>query len=116
MLASVGFRVEPFGTQTILLRAVPALMKASDPRAALIAIVDELEQGEDPLEKSAEARLIASVCKSIAVKGGQVLSLEEMRELVRRLEQTTAPRTCPHGRPTMIQLNIAQLAREFGRR
>jgi DNA mismatch repair protein MutL len=63
VLASVGFRVEPFGTQTILLRAVPALMKASDPRAALVAIVDELEQGEDPLEKSAEARLIASVCK-----------------------------------------------------
>ena len=62
-LASVGFRVEPFGTQTILLRAVPALMKASAPRAALVAIVDELEQGEDPLEKSAEARLIASVRK-----------------------------------------------------
>jgi len=45
-----------------------------------------------------------------------VLSLEEMRELVRRLEQTTTPRTCPHGRPTMIQLNSAQLAREFGKR
>lgn len=115
-LASVGFRIEPFGTQTILLRAVPALMKASDPRAALAAIIDEMEQGEEPLEISAEARLISSVCKSIAVKGGQVLSLEEMRELVRRLEQTTAPRTCPHGRPTMLQLNLAQLEREFGRK
>ncbi len=115
-LASVGFKVEPFGTQTILLRAVPALMKASDPRAALVAIIDEMEQGEEPLEKSADARLITSVCKSIAVKGGQVLSLEEMRELVRRLEHTTAPRTCPHGRPTMIQLNVATLEREFGRK
>ena len=91
-------------------------MKKSDPRDALVRIIDELEQGEEPLEKSAEARLISSVCKSIAVKGGQVLSLEEMRELVRRLEQTTAPRTCPHGRPTMIQLNIGQLEREFGRK
>jgi DNA mismatch repair protein MutL len=115
-LASVGFKIESFGSQTILLRAVPAVIKVSDPRAALIAIVDEMEQGEEPLEKSAEARLVASVCKSIAVKGGQVLSLEEMRELVRRLEQTTAPRTCPHGRPTMIQLNVAQLEHEFGRR
>jgi DNA mismatch repair protein MutL len=115
-LASVGFKVEPFGSQTILLRAVPALMKASDPRAALVAIVDEMEQGEEPLEKSADARLITSVCKSIAVKGGQVLSLEEMRELVRRLEHTTAPRTCPHGRPTMIQLNMTTLEREFGRK
>ncbi len=115
-LESVGFRFEEFGTQTMLLRAVPAVMRVGDPRAALVHILDELEQGEEPLEKSAEARLIASVCKSIAVKGGQVLSLEEMRELVRRLEQTRAPRTCPHGRPTMIQLNLKQLEREFGRR
>ena len=116
LLASVGFNVEPFGNQTILLRTVPAVLKASDPRAALVAIVDEMEQGEEPLERSADARLITSVCKGIAVKGGQVLSLEEMRELVRRLEQTTAPRTCPHGRPTMIQLNVSQLEREFGRK
>ncbi|MBI5651856.1 MAG: DNA mismatch repair endonuclease MutL [Chloroflexi bacterium] len=115
-LASVGFRIEEFGGQTILLRAIPAVMKKSDPRATLVEIIDELEQGEAPLEKSAEARLITSVCKSIAVKGGQVLSLEEMRELIRRLEQTTAPRTCPHGRPTMIQLNLGQLEREFGRK
>jgi len=115
-LASVGFKFEEFGTQTVLLRAVPAALKKGDPREALVRIIDELEQGEEPLEKSAEARLISSVCKSIAVKGGQVLTVEEMRELVRRLEQTTAPRTCPHGRPTMIQLNIGQLEREFGRK
>ncbi len=115
-LASVGFNIEPFGAQTYLLRAVPAIMKKSDPRLALVQIIDEMEQGEEPLEKSAEARLISSVCKSIAVKGGQVLSLEEMRELVRRLELTTAPRTCPHGRPTVIQLNVGQLEREFGRK
>ncbi len=115
-LAAYGFRIEPFGNQTILLRAVPALMKTSDPRGALIEILDEMEQGEEPLEKSAEARLISSVCKSIAVKGGMVMALEEMRELVRRLEQTASPRTCPHGRPTMIQLNVALLEREFGRK
>jgi DNA mismatch repair protein MutL len=97
---------------------VPAVIasRKSDPRVALAQIIDEMEQGETPLEKSAEARLIASVCKSIAVKGGQVLSLEEMRELVHRLELTTAPRTCPHGRPTVIQLNLGQLEREFGRK
>lgn len=117
-LASVGFRFEEFGSQTILLRAVPAViaLRKSDPRVALVQIIDEMEQGEEPLEKSAEARLISSVCKSIAVKGGQVLALEEMRELVRRLELTTAPRTCPHGRPTVIQLNLGQLEREFGRK
>lgn len=115
-LAAYGFRTEPFGGDTALLRAVPAVISKADPRAALIAILDEMEQGEEPLEKSADARLITSICKSIAVKGGQVLSLEEMRELVRRLEQTTSPRTCPHGRPTAIQLNLGQLEREFGRK
>jgi DNA mismatch repair protein MutL len=115
-LAAYGFRIEPFGAQTILLRAVPALMKTSDPRGALVEILEEMEQGEAPLEKSAEARLITSICKGIAVKGGMVMALEEMRELVRRLEQTASPRTCPHGRPTMIQLNVAMLEREFGRK
>jgi DNA mismatch repair protein MutL len=116
VLISVGFNVELFGNQTVLLRSVPAVLKTTDPGGTLIQILEEMEQGQAPLEKTAEARLITSVCKSIAVKGGQVLSLEEMRELVRRLEQTTSPRTCPHGRPTVIQLNVTQLEREFGRK
>jgi DNA mismatch repair protein MutL len=124
-LAAFGFHTEPFGGDTALLRSVPAFPTVSplskgglkgDPGVALIAILDEMEQGEEPLEKSGDARLITSICKSIAVKGGQVLSLEEMRELVRQLEQTASPRTCPHGRPTAIQLNLGQLEREFGRK
>ena len=50
-----------------------------------------------------------------AVRAGQTLSDEEMRELVRQLEQATMPRTCPHGRPTVIHLGSRQLAREFRR-
>lgn len=123
-LAAYGFRLEPFGGDTVLMRAIPASLASplskggfgKDPRAALVAILDEIEQGEEPLEKSADGRLITSICKSIAVKGGQVLSLEEMRELIRRLEQTSSPRTCPHGRPTAIQLHLGQLEREFGRK
>jgi len=45
-----------------------------------------------------------------------VLSHAEMQELIRRLEACRSPRTCPHGRPTMIHLSAEQLAREFGRR
>jgi len=46
---------------------------------------------------------------------GDSLTAEEMRELIKQLEQTTQPRTCPHGRPTMIHLSSRQLEREFGR-
>ena len=115
-LEAVGFRIESFGGETVLVRGVPVLAKRGDPAITLVAILDEIEKGEQPLEKTARARLITSICKSIAVKGGQVLSLDEMRELIRRLEQTVSPRTCPHGRPTVIQLNVAQLEREFGRK
>ncbi|MFQ6015132.1 MAG: DNA mismatch repair endonuclease MutL [Anaerolineae bacterium] len=113
-LAELGFDIEPFGGQTYLLRAVPEPLKELDLQRALAEIIDDLIEGGMPLEE--ETRLITSVCKQAAVKAGQTLSPEEMRELVRELEQTTLPHTCPHGRPTMVHLSQAQLEREFGRR
>ena len=74
-----------------------------------------MADGAIPLAKETHEKIAITVCKRASVKGGQVLSQEEMRELVRQLEATTAPRTCPHGRPTMIHLSGSQLAREFGR-
>ena len=62
-----------------------------------------------------EARLVKMVCKRAAIKAGQQLSVIEMRELVRQLEECQAPRTCPHGRPTMIQLSAGELEKAFGR-
>jgi DNA mismatch repair protein MutL len=115
-LAHVGFQIEPFGGQSIMVRAVPAILKGREPREALGQVLDELPEGGAPLQQEAEQRLITGVCKSAAIKGGQILSLDEMRALMRDLEKTNSPRTCPHGRPTMIQLNLGQLEREFGRR
>ena len=57
---------------------------------------------------------VSMACHS-AVKAGQVLTDDEMRELVRQLEQIAIPHTCPHGRPTMIHLSLGQLGKEFGR-
>lgn len=117
VLAHLGFTIEPFGGNTYLVRAVPTILVGTDLRQALIGIVDELAEGRmPPLAHEREKRVIASVCKQAAIKAGQVLSDEELRELVRQLEQTTMPRTCPHGRPTMIHLSQTQLEREFGRR
>jgi DNA mismatch repair protein MutL len=115
-LASSGFRIEPFGGQTVLVRALPVVLKNCDPRSALAEILDMTDEGGRPIESQVEARLIMSICKGAAIKGGQVMALEEMRALMRDLEKTTSPRTCPHGRPTMIQLNLSLLEREFGRR
>jgi len=120
LLAELGFQIEPFGGQTFLVRAVPVIFahghSGLDLRQAMISVLEEALAGRRPLEREKEKRLIASVCKQAAIKAGQALSHEEMRELVRQLEATTMPRTCPHGRPTMIHLSRTQLEREFGRK
>jgi DNA mismatch repair protein MutL len=109
-----GFELEPFGEGAFLLRAVPAVLAGrQDPRTALYEVLEELERGETPLARRKDAAVMAAVCKRGAVKAGQTLSHEEMTELVRRLEATSSPQTCPHGRPTMIHLSAEALARQF---
>jgi DNA mismatch repair protein MutL len=95
---------------------VPVLVSNTDPLTSFRSVVDELEEDERPLEGKIEARIAARVCKSAAIRSGQVLSLEEQRTLLRDLEGCETPRTCPHGRPTMIHLSVESLERQFGRR
>jgi DNA mismatch repair protein MutL len=115
-LRRYGFEVELFGTNTFLVRSVPALFAGSDPSAALRVLVEEFEEDETPLKAQTEARLVARICKRAAVKGGQVLSMAEQKALLQDLEACQQPRTCPHGRPTMIHLSVDLLERQFGRR
>lgn len=116
ILQSLGFDVELFGKETFRIRAVPELVSNTDPLTSFRSVVDELEEDEKPLEGEKEARIAARVCKSAAIKSGQVLSLEEQRNLLRDLEACDSPRTCPHGRPTMIHISVQSLERQFGRR
>jgi DNA mismatch repair protein MutL len=94
---------------------LPEILGQAEPGQALVDILAEMAEGAIPLARETHQKIAITVCKRASIKGGQVLSSEEMRELVRQLETTQAPRTCPHGRPTMIHVSAAQLAREFGR-
>jgi DNA mismatch repair protein MutL len=116
ILQHFGFEVEPFGPNTFQMRAVPLLFVGSDPTAALRAVVEDFEEDETPLQAEVEARVAGRVCKRLAVKAGQVLSPDEQRALLNDLETCASPRTCPHGRPTMIHLSVDMLERQFGRR
>jgi len=116
VLQHFGFDVEEFGPNTFQVRAMPTLFAGSDPSAGLRALVEDFEEDETPLQNEIEARLAARVCKRMAVKGGQALSNEEQRALLTDLEACDSPRTCPHGRPTMIHLSVDMLERQFGRR
>lgn len=116
ILKRLGFEVEPFGGRTFRVRALPALLLGLRPEVALQTVVDEFEEDETPLGGEVEAKLAARVCKRAAVKAGQVLSVMEQAELIRDLEACASPRTCPHGRPTLIHLSVDTLERQFGRR
>lgn len=115
-LNKLGFEVEEFGGHTFRIRAIPALLTGSDPAAAVRVVVEDFEEDETPLKTEIEERLIARICKRAAVKAGKSLSADEQRALVRDLEGCQSPRTCPHGRPTMIHLSVDLLERQFGRR
>ena len=116
VLQHFGFHVEEFGPNTFQVRAMPVLFMGSDPAMALHALVEDFEEDESPLQNEIEAKLAARVCKRMAVKAGQALSNEEQRALLIDLEACDSPRTCPHGRPTMIHLSVDMLERQFGRR
>jgi len=116
VLGHFGFEVEDFGSNSFQVRAMPTLFMGGDPSAALRAIVEDFEEDEAPLQNEIEKKLAARVCKRLAVKGGQTLSPDEQHALLTDLENCDSPRTCPHGRPTMIHLSVDMLERQFGRR
>lgn len=116
LLEKLGFKLEPFGPSTMLVRAIPALLGNLDPASALRVLVEDFEEDETPLQEEIESMIIARVCKRAAVKAGQVLSPEEQSELLSNLEACRSPRTCPHGRPTMIHISVDLLEKQFGRK
>lgn len=114
-LTRVGFDIEAFGSDTFLVRAVPSVLAGQDPLRTLEEIVQGLAERRNLVGETLEARLVKLICKRAAIKAGQLLSDLEMQELVRQLEACQSPRTCPHGRPTMIQLSANELEKAFGR-
>ncbi len=113
-LRQYGFDLEPFGPRSYVLRAVPAVSRTSDAARAFCEVLD-LASRETRLKRREDA-LAASIACHNSVRAGMPLSHAEMQELVRQLEATTSPNTCPHGRPTMVHLSSYHLEREFGRR
>jgi DNA mismatch repair protein MutL len=107
-LVDFGFDIELFGERTFLVRSLPALLKERDWAGLLRELL------ENPAVNWSENLAISLACHS-AIRAGQILNDAEMRELIVQLEQTALPHSCPHGRPTLVQMTIKQLEKEFGR-
>jgi len=113
MLAQFGFDIEPFGDRSYLIRTIPALATRANLDEVMSTLFSNLDSKEEVTPW--EEKIAQSLACHSAIRAGQQLSNDEMRELIRQLEEANQPRTCPHGRPTMIQLTSHQLEREFGR-
>ncbi len=113
-LAELGLSVEPFGPNSFLVRATPALLRQIAPQD-LLADIAAAELDRSPVREGLETQMVRRICKRAAIKAGQTLSREEMEALIRNLEQCLNPRTCPHGRPTVLQISVEQLAAQFER-
>jgi DNA mismatch repair protein MutL len=109
-----GFEVEPFGPGGYLLRSAPSGLRRDDPARAFVELLDLMTREDAPADP--RLRVAASLACHAAVRAGQTLAPEEMRDLVRQLEACETPQTCPHGRPTTLHLSADELARRFARR
>jgi DNA mismatch repair protein MutL len=113
-LRELGFDIEPFGGDTYLLRGVPTILQTADVGRSILDIMDEVERA-DGVRPWEEEIIIGLACHG-ATTSGETLTMDQMQGLMVQLEQTNLPRTCPHGRPTMLHVSAEQLEREFGRR
>ncbi|MDP7618951.1 MAG: DNA mismatch repair endonuclease MutL [Dehalococcoidia bacterium] len=125
LLHTYGFRWDPFGEGSLLLRGVPGSLREGEAVPTLVEVLDRsggepLGPEEDGREPDAftlhERRIAATVACHSTVRAGQVLTLPEMDGLLRQFEAADFPRLCPHGRPTMVHLSSTQLEKQFGRR
>jgi DNA mismatch repair protein MutL len=116
-LAELGLVVEGFGTGAVVVREVPALLGAIDVAGLVRDLADELAELGETL--SLKERL-GEVCGTMAchgsVRAGRRLTVPEMDALLREMEVTPHAGQCNHGRPTYVELRLADIERLFGRR
>jgi DNA mismatch repair protein MutL len=115
-LTRLGVGLSEFGERTFLLDALPAFVKAADTRRFVLDLVDELKAAgrEVNLARLGEHTIAKTVCRH-AVKANDPLAGPELENLVEDLRHCTMPYTCPHGRPTLIEMNYRELEKKFGR-
>ena len=115
-LTRLGVGLSEFGERTFLLDALPPFVKASDARRFVLELVDELKAAGAEVNSSrlGEAVIAKTVCRH-AVKANDPLKGPELEKLVEDLRRCTMPYTCPHGRPTLIEMNYRELEKKFGR-
>ena len=116
VLARLGVGLSEFGERTFLLDALPPFVKVAEPRRFVLELVDQLKAAGQEVNslRLGEHMVAKTVCRH-AVKARDPLAGPELENLVEDLRHCAMPYTCPHGRPTLIEMNFRELEKKFGR-
>jgi len=116
VLSRLGVGLSEFGERTFLLDALPPFVKVADSRRFVIELIDELKAAGQEVNtlRLGELTVAKTVCRH-AVKANDPLAGPELEKLVQDLRHCAMPYTCPHGRPTLIEMNFRELEKKFGR-
>jgi DNA mismatch repair protein MutL len=116
-LSELGLVLEPFGLGAVVVRETPSLLGEADVQGLVRDLADELAEMGDHLSLKEK---VEEVCGTLAchtsVRAGRRLTVEEMNALLRQMEATPHSGQCNHGRPTYVELKLADIERLFGRR
>jgi DNA mismatch repair protein MutL len=122
--ARLGFEIESFGEEAVMVRGIPALLSGRNPGELVRGLARELENPDlaqdartsDTRLVQAADRVFATLACHSARRFGDHLEAEEQRAILTGLDRIPWAPTCPHGRPVAISLDLAEIERRFGRR
>ena len=117
VLQRMGIGIESFGPNTFKIDSLPSFLDVSDPAQFMRKVIDDLKTAGNSASamRLGEEMIAKSVCRH-AVKANDPLRYPEVEKLIRDLLDCDLPYCCPHGRPTMIQISLAELEKKFGRK
>jgi DNA mismatch repair protein MutL len=117
VLQKMGIGIESFGPNTFKIDSLPGFLNVSDPVQFMRKVIDDLKSASDRSSalRLGEEMIAKTVCRH-AVKANDPLRYAEVEKLIRDLLDCDLPYCCPHGRPTMIQISLAELEKKFGRK
>ena len=113
LLTSYGYDLNVFGENTVLLRGVPSVSSKSDYKTVFRELLGELVLARD--RENTNHRAVALIACHSSIRAGEILTADVMKQLILQLMEAPRLETCPHGRPTMLNISKQQLDKEFHR-
>ena len=113
ILSKLGYQIEQFGETALKIISIPRIISLSDPTSYLYQLIDEFPQ--DETIPNIEHKYFSTIACHSSVKAGDILSIDEMNEIIQQLKLTKSPFSCPHGRPTILNFSFNKIEKDFRR-